>query len=70
MVDKIQAWKTLDGKVFENECDALNHDRDLKLRAFFKELFNSFYYYSISESDIINHLMDNKDKIREILNGD
>ena len=55
---KIEAWKTSDNKVFEEESVAEKHQAELNALEFFRDI----YYRGIVESadDIINLLIENK----------
>ena len=58
---KIEAWKTEDNKIFEDESRAKKHQDELNAL----EVFQDIYYRGIIENadDIINLLIENKSAI-------
>jgi len=60
-MEKIEAWKTNDGKVWETEYAAKKHQAELDALCVFEEV----YYRGMIESanDIINLLIEHKNTI-------
>ena len=66
-MNKIEAYKTSDGKVFELEHEAIQHQARLD----FKEWYLDNYYYGDNETyscDILDWMLENRGDILRFLN--
>ncbi len=62
-MNKIEAWKTDDGKVFESECDAEIHEIQLIERKRVEQIVQSFYYSGITKNDLVEEILENLDDL-------
>lgn len=60
---QVVRFETADGKVWDTEEDALDHERKMQLR----HIVTRFYYRSIDDEDIVFGLIDNIDDILRAL---
>jgi hypothetical protein len=54
---KILAWKTKDGKVFEDETVAIEHQSSLDLRDNLAKIVERFYYKDMRLDELVDELI-------------
>ena len=65
-MQKINAFKTDDGKIFENEEEAVIHDMELEFDDRLEKLCIDTFTYDMTVDDIFKAIKDNKQDFREI----
>ena len=63
---KITAFQTDDGKIFDDEDEAVDHEAETDMRKAVTELVDSECYAGMNEKDIINFIMECAGDFREI----
>lgn len=70
-MEKVPAFKTSDGVLFENEVDAKKHQGVLDFEAWYEEnKIYGEYGYTVDCSSIKEWLLDNRTTILKLLNGE
>lgn len=68
-IKEIKMFKTKDGKTFEIESDAINHEKEVIIKEKLEEFADKNFYYNICKSDIADILYENRDELIKIFKG-
>lgn len=68
MIKKIEMFETEDGEQFEDEQDAIDHEKECELKEKLRKLINDHPELISNEEDALNFLMENKEEIKRLLN--
>lgn len=68
-MQKISAFKTEDGKIFENELDAKNHEVDIVVKEGLRRFCEEYFYSGVGEETILNIMFEYRDELMKILNA-
>ena len=66
---RIVAYKTSDGKVFEDKREATRHEHDGIIRDKLRE-FADVHYVSMTENEFVEYLLMHRDELLTILKGE
>lgn len=61
-IQKIQAYRTSDGHIHEDESEAVRHQNRVDQRRRVEEIVNERYYSLIGASEIIDMIVENSSK--------
>lgn len=66
---EIKAWETDDGEVFDNQEEAVAHQQYLDFFEDLERLMHDSFIptYDLDHQDIFNFILNNKEKIKELL---
>jgi hypothetical protein len=68
--ERIAAFRTSDGKVFETEKDAQEHLDNIELLERIRNFVDAHGYSGMCTSDIVDMLYENSDDLIEVLQGE
>jgi hypothetical protein len=66
-MEKVDAYKTEDGKIFTSEIEAINHETTIRLNLELMEVVESIYSYDMSREEVCDALKENSKKLARIL---
>lgn len=64
---KVEMWKTTDGKAFEDEDEALNHQKKVDFREVLISIVDDIYYREIDKDSIVDGIIEYFDEIKAIM---
>lgn len=64
----IKAYKTIDGKVFENYDEAVAHDKKVRFETDLKKFVDEMCYNGMDKHAIFDILKENVEELRAIMN--
>jgi len=65
-LNPVTAFKTTDGQLYENDIDALEHQKELNFESDIIEFSENYIPYESDKSDFVRYVMENKDLLKEI----
>jgi DNA-binding transcriptional regulator YhcF (GntR family) len=68
-IEEVKMFKTKDGKTFEIESDAVNHEEEVIIKEKLEEFVDKYFYSGISKFDITDILYENLDELIKIFKG-
>ena len=66
MVEQVKMWKVGDC-FFETEQEAKQWESNVAFEKAIESIVHSFYYRDLDEDDIVKGIIDNKDRLIEVL---
>ncbi len=66
-IKKIQAFKTSDGRVFEDDGAAQEHQAKIDLREGLRLIVEKFFYRGIDEHNVVDGLMEHEEELRKLI---
>ena len=68
-MEKIESYRAEDGKIFESMDDCYEYEKELAIKEFFKELFNThdIGYGSIDKETFIEEILTKRTVLKAIL---
>jgi len=68
-MEKISVYKTNDGKTFEKEKDAINHENFIKVQKWYDQnkLYGNYAGSYVDFKDLIEWIQENPSEVRTIL---
>ena len=64
---QVTVTKTTDERVFEDAAEAHEHQKELNLRACLGAIVGGFFFHNMSDSDIVNGLMEDIDNLAKAI---
>ncbi len=65
-IEEVKMFKTKDGKTFELESDAINHEEEVIIKEKLEAFVDEHFYSGISKFDITDILYENPDELIKI----
>ena len=66
MVEQVVMWHSY-GQLFDNECEAKEYEAKIAFEKAVEQIVETFYYRNLDEDDIVKGIIQNKDKLVEVL---
>ena len=67
MVEKIEAYRTTDGQIFDSETLAQKHQQEVTIQQRLTDFVEKNGYHSMYDHDVVRMMVDNLDELRDIL---
>lgn len=65
-LNPVTAFKTTDGQLYENDIDALEHQKELNFESDIIEFSENYIPYASSRDEFLRYVRENKDLLKEI----
>lgn len=65
-LNPVTAFKTTDGQLYENDIDALEHQKELNFESDIIEFSENYILYESSRDEFLRYVRENKDLLKEI----
>jgi hypothetical protein len=66
MVEQVMMWHSY-GQLFDNEEEAKEYEAEVAFEKAVEQIVETFYYRDLDEDDIVKGIIQNKEKLIEIL---
>jgi len=66
MVEQVTMWHSC-GHLFDTKEEAEEYENEIQFEKAVESIVHSFYYRDLDEDDIVKGIIDNKDRLIEVL---
>ena len=66
MVEQVMMWYSC-GQLFDTKQEAEEYENKIQFEKAVESIVNSFYYRDLDEDDIVKGIIENKDRLIEVL---